>query len=120
MSVNGVKEIQAAFNLKRKTHAKGLRIGLLRAGLYLQRESQKLVPIATGALRASAGTRVEGVGFDTAVVVSYGTLYGLYVHENLDAKHMPGRQAKFLEQPLREGRDHLKAIIVKAVESTKY
>lgn len=33
---------------------------LLRAGLYLQRESQRLCPVDTGALRASAFTRLEG------------------------------------------------------------
>lgn len=31
---------------------------LLKAGLFLQRESQKRVPIATGALRASAFTKL--------------------------------------------------------------
>lgn len=38
---------------------KTLTTALLVAGLRLQRESQKLVPIDTGALRASAFTRVE-------------------------------------------------------------
>lgn len=32
---------------------------LLKAGLYLQRESQKIVPIDTGALKNSAFTRLE-------------------------------------------------------------
>lgn len=32
---------------------------LLRAGLFLQRESQKVVPVDTGNLRASAFTRLE-------------------------------------------------------------
>lgn len=33
--------------------------GLLQAGLRLQRESQGIVPVDTGALRASAFTRIE-------------------------------------------------------------
>lgn len=33
---------------------------LLLAGLRLQREAQKLTPVDTGALRASASTRLEG------------------------------------------------------------
>lgn len=33
--------------------------GLLMAGLRLQRESQKLVPVDTGALKGSAFTRIE-------------------------------------------------------------
>ena len=41
----------------RKT--KDLTLSLLTGGLFLQRESQKLVPVDTGALKASAFTRVE-------------------------------------------------------------
>jgi len=39
----------------------GLRLdqALLRQGLYLQAESQRLVPVDTGALKASAFTRAE-------------------------------------------------------------
>jgi hypothetical protein len=40
---------------------KPLKQALLEAGLLLQAESQKLVPVDTGALRASAFTRVEEV-----------------------------------------------------------
>jgi len=36
--------------------------GLLRAGLLLQRESQKEVPVDTGALKNSAFTRLEEAG----------------------------------------------------------
>lgn len=38
---------------------KDLVLSLTAGGLFLQRESQKLVPVDTGALRASAFTRVE-------------------------------------------------------------
>ncbi len=37
---------------------------LLMAGLRIQRESQKLVPVDTGALKASAFTRIEEGGED--------------------------------------------------------
>ena len=42
-----------------------IRRGLVLGGLRLQRESQKLVPIDTGALRASAYTREEVSARDT-------------------------------------------------------
>ena len=36
------------------------------------------------------------------VVVGYaGVNYAIYVHENLEAAHSPGKQAKFLESPAR-------------------
>lgn len=35
------------------------------------------------------------------VVVGYSASYALYVHENKEAKHNAGQQAKFLEEPAR-------------------
>lgn len=75
-------------------------LGLKAVGLYFQRESQKLVPVDTGALRNSAFTRAEGSGFDTEISVGYTVNYAIYVHENLTAFHHVG-QAKFLEEPIR-------------------
>jgi hypothetical protein len=48
------KQIEA--DMRRGT---GLAMALLRAGLLVQRESQLLVPVDTGALRASAFTLLE-------------------------------------------------------------
>jgi hypothetical protein len=42
---------------------------------------------------------------DGSVMVGYAASYGLYVHENLSARHTVG-QAKFLEQPARELSDN--------------
>lgn len=68
-------------------------------------KSRRLVPVDTGALRASG--RVEDPNFETATRVvaelSYGgsaAPYALYVHEDLNARHSVG-QAKYLEQPVR-------------------
>ena len=114
----GLKKIQKAFALHEKASFKGLRIGLLRAGLFLQRESQKLVPIDTANLKRSADTREE---IDTAkgthvVIVSYSANYALFVHEDMEARHKPSRQAKFLEQPLREHQDRMGEIVADAVK----
>lgn len=40
------------------------------------------------------------------VVVGYAAQYGVFVHENLEAKHTVG-QAKFLEQPARENQTEI-------------
>lgn len=108
------------------------------AGLRLQRESQQLVPVDTGNLKASAYTRSAGVGFKTVVTVGYEAAYALFVHEAvgmvLKGQPRPGgtvksgkrkgqpkrgkywdpqdrAQAKFLEQPARTLRKELLAII---------
>lgn len=116
MIVQNVNAVIAAFRATMARHAKGCERGLKRAGLMLQRASQKLVPIDTGNLRASAFTRAEGSGFETVVTVGYTASYALFVHEDLPAKYSPhkykrGRQSKFLEQPARELGPQLAAIV---------
>jgi hypothetical protein len=58
--------------------------GVKAAGLYIQAESMKRVPVEYGNLIGSAGTRAEGSGFSTVVYVYYGTDYAIWVHENLE------------------------------------
>ena len=48
---------------------------------------------------------------DLSVTVGYTQEYAVYVHENLEAQHAPGKQAKFLEQPARELQPELKEMI---------
>jgi hypothetical protein len=45
------------------------------------------------------------------VNVGYNADYAVYVHENLEARHIVG-QAKYLERPSRELRTQLRAIII--------
>ena len=109
--VTGLKEVLKNVEKVKGATAKGVERGLVKAGLFLQRASQELVPIDTGALRNSAFTRKEGAGFKTKVSVGYTQNYAIYVHENLDAHHGPGKVAKFLETPAREHRDDMLAIV---------
>ena len=112
--------------------------GLKKAGLLLQRESMKLVPVDHGVLRGSAFTRVIGVGSKTDVQVGYTASYAIYVHENLDAAHGkqfnakyrkeisqglmrsrgPNQSAKFLEKPYKDQRIRadMKALVVASVK----
>lgn len=89
--------------------------GLKTAGLVLQHDSQRKVPVDTGNLKASAFTRSTGIGWDAEVTVGYTAAYALFVHEavgmKLKGQKRPtkgkfwdpqGRaQAKFLEEPAR-------------------
>jgi hypothetical protein len=66
-------------------------------------ESKKLVPVDTGALRASGMVEAPKISAaETSVTVSYGGAaagYALYVHEDPNAAHAPGKTFKFLEIP---------------------
>jgi hypothetical protein len=90
-----------------------LRVGMLQAGLFLQRESMEVVPVLTGNLRGSAFTRQEEDGM--VVIVGYTANYAIYVHENLEAHHKPGKTAKYLEGPMRAFAPQMFEIIRSAV-----
>lgn len=128
-------------NLKKVKPTLGAKVGtnLKRAGLFLQRESQKIVPVNIGNLKGSAFTRnVGGPGWAVDIVVGYTAEYAVYVHEDLTAAHGAAfnvkyaeqiadkknkafrsrgenQQAKFLERPMREKRKEMLTIIHKGL-----
>ena len=109
--VEGAKKI--AKRLREESHriTTGIARGLAKAGLFLQRESQKIVPIDTSALKNSAVTIVQGEGLSTVVIVGYFQSYALYVHEDLNARHAEGKSAKYLEKPLRQHKEYMAYLI---------
>jgi len=112
LAITGVPKVLANLKGFSTTKAAGIGRGLKQAGLFLQRESQLIVPVDTGNLKGGAFTRnVGGAGFDTDIVVGYVADYAVYVHENLQAKHKPGKQAKYLEEPARTKKSEIIRII---------
>lgn len=77
--------------------------GLRKAGEHLLGESRALVPIEEGTLERS-GTVVVDEQALTATV-AYDMPYSVRQHEDMTLRHAPGRQAKYLEQPLNSARD---------------
>jgi len=59
-------------------------------------DSQKLVPVDTGKLKKSGKVSYNKNGAST---VEYKNDYAVFVHEDLNANHKKGTQAKFLEIP---------------------
>ncbi len=127
-AITGVEKVIANLRNRQRLLAAGIERGLKRAGLTLQRESQRLVPVDYGVLKASAFTRKTGSGFNTVVTVGYTAAYAIYVHENVEMKlkgeprlapHQgrywdpQGRgQSKFLEEPARRLQATLRQIIL--------
>lgn len=70
------------------------------------RDSQRLVPVKTGVLRASGQIvppRKKGNNYE--VVIGYGgaaSSYALEQHENLLYRHKEGKSAKYLEIPAQQ------------------
>jgi ribosomal protein L25 (general stress protein Ctc) len=83
-------------------------------------ESKEIVPVDTSALKQSGNLkplRVEGNAVE--VVIGYGGVaapYAVDVHENLEARHQPGKSAKFLEIPVKRRVAGLGTRIVDAVQ----
>jgi len=116
LKLTGVKKAIKALRREKIQRGRLLAAGLKRAGLFLQRESQKVVPVEWSTLKNSAFTRAFGTGAKTEVIVGYTAGYAVYVHEDLQARHNPGQQAKFLEGPAREKEDQIRRIITGAVK----
>lgn len=72
-------------------------------------ESKKIVPVDLGVLKNSGKvSRPEVTPAGVEVEITYGGAaapYALYVHEDPDAQHKPGKTYKYLEQPVMARRD---------------
>lgn len=104
IKVSGIDDIKLKIHSVNGKFKKQIRKGLTKAALLLQRMSQKVVPVDTGNLKASAGTAVTGEGWETEAYVYYAAGYAVYVHERHDLTHKAGKQAEFLAGPMREHR----------------
>jgi hypothetical protein len=91
-------------NVPRFRTSRGQRLaeeGLQRGLEHVLAEARKLVPLDEGTLERSG--RVVRDGLNGAV--TFDTVYARRQHEELTWKHLPGRQAKYLEQPMNTERD---------------
>ena len=100
-NVPNLTAVIKSFGKEERRRGAAFEKGLVRGGLFIQRESQKIVPVEFGVLKNSARTRRESRRYRTVVSVSYNTDYAVFVHEDLEARHRPGKTAKFLEIPIR-------------------
>ena len=111
-TISGIDIVLRNLKKSRGTIGTSVAKGLKRGALLLQRESMKIVPVDTNILRAGAFNRnIGGEGFDTDMMVGYQAEYAVYVHEDLEARHKTGKQAKYLEAPARQFRPDILKII---------
>lgn len=112
VSLIGVNTVVQNLRTVKKDKVKALSRGLKKAARFLLAESQKIVPVDTGALRRSGFVRMRWEGTRRSeVVVGYVMDYAIWVHERLDLRHAPGKSAKFLEIPARRFAKRMRDII---------
>jgi hypothetical protein len=98
----GIKRLQMRFQgATQKVGAEAFD-ALSEIGKDLLGKSNAIVPIEDNDLRDSGFYDVREDAAGPYLVVGYDTEYALIQHENLDYRHDPGRQAKYLEQPMNE------------------
>lgn len=106
IKILGVGELQKKLNKLTQRYNQGYRIGLEKGAKYLLRESKKIVPVDTGDLKRSGFVSITGRRFDSVATIGYTQYYAIWVHENLDAQHKPGKSAKYLSRILQH-RGHI-------------
>ena len=113
--VIGMKSVLNKMKKATKNCGKRFQRGASKAALYLERKATEVVPVDEDILRPGVFTRnVGGEGFKADIIVSYGpNEYAVYVHEDKNAQHKPGKQYKFLEQPAKDNKPELLRIVAK-------
>jgi hypothetical protein len=101
--VTGLHGVIAGLRRASKAHAAGVARGLKLGGIEILRASQKIVPVDLGTLKATGHVRVEGSGFNTVVIIAYGTEYAAYVHEDLDKAHGSAYNTKYAKENPEQG-----------------
>ncbi|MGY4990904.1 hypothetical protein [Streptomyces nigrescens] len=90
------------------THAGAVR-GLRIAAEHVLAESRRIVPLEEATLERSGVATVDESQLTAGV--SYDTPYAVRQHEELSFRHDAGRSAKYLERPLTEQAETVRAII---------
>lgn len=109
--VEGIGSIRHRLRNREKQYMKVIRPALQAAGEFILEKSREYVPIRTKFLYNSGRVEVTGKRWDMSVYIRYEAPYAVFVHEDLNARHAPGRTAKFLERAIYENEDLIRAII---------
>ncbi|MDP9843253.1 minor capsid protein [Streptosporangium lutulentum] len=101
----------AVFDQKTKTAAER---ALRDAAEHVLGVANTRVPIQEGHLQNSGATSVDRS--EMRASISYDQPYAVAQHENLDWKHAPGRQAKYLETALEEEASAVQALLAQQLK----
>jgi len=109
--------VKGGFNIRRNLErykalsVKEQRGRMREACMEVQRRSQLVVPVDVGNLKNSCETRVVHTASGVRGQIMYLAAYAAFVHENLRARHNPGKRAKFLQGPLQDSTHEVARIL---------
>ena len=85
--IEGVSQLLANLQKAHDAILKKQNAKMLKAAIFLLRESQAIVPVQMGNLKASGFVRNAGSVINPDYIIGYTAEYAIFVHENLDAAH---------------------------------
>ena len=115
IEVKGVEAVLQAFGKARKETGKRIEDSLRQCGEILLTASLPLVPVQTGKLKGSGRVEVRGRGLAATASVIYEAPYAIFVHENLEARHAPPTQARFLADAIPKVRGTMTALLKRSL-----
>lgn len=118
INVLGVSDVERMFAENQANMARGVERGLVNGGKFLIKISNQLVPKQTGHLASTGNVRLVGRGIVAFVIVSYGTDYGVYVHEDLTKAHGAEFNLKYADK-IADWKDRQKRRRKKGLETGK-
>ncbi|WP_441251197.1 minor capsid protein [Kitasatospora sp. McL0602] len=98
----------------RQAAARGVELGLE----HVLAEAKKIVPLDEGPLERSGKVTVDQATLNGTI--TFDTPYAVRQHEDLSYKHLPGRQAKYLEQPMNQNREQVLAITAATIRRDSF
>jgi len=102
VKLDGLEDFEN-FAARAETVNKALSRAMFAEATTVLNESKKIVPVDLGTLKNSGKVKKPQVGKKgVSVDITYGGAaapYALYVHEDPDAQHDPGKTYKYLERP---------------------
>ena len=114
---SGMSAFKRAARKEKGAYEKRFTNALKVMGLFVQRESQKIVPVDTANLKRTAFTRNVGTGHSPIVLVGYTANYAIYVHENTEAAHKSGKFDKFLQRIVTDKKSEMYAVFFAAMKA---
>ena len=120
IKLEGLDRALAWFQAEPDRIRKGTAQGLYASGVAIMGKAQEIVPLDLGPLRASGTVLPPEISGNTiSVTLGFGGAAEAYAwrqHEDLTYKHAPGRQAKYLEQPMMAEEPNIMGRVVEAIQ----
>ena len=116
--VTGEREVMANIDRLIRDNWNDAKKALRQEATVIMQKSVPQTPVEFGPLRGSETIEeTKETKTEYELALGYNTTYAAAVHENLNARHAPGTNAKYLEKPLMEQAPKIAKNVAKRVKA---